>query len=282
MKALIATPPWRLVLFLVAVFGALALSASTALAQEETAPPTLEEGVPTPEPTVEEDIDPESNTVVLIQVDPAIQPIPEGEQFNAQVMVENVDHLAAFDFTITYDPERIDPVLDPEATPEEGATVEGGTPITASDLGLILEGSERGEALSCPLHFNRGNQVTVSCNTFAPPVCLDGPAGASGSGVLATLPFVSKGGGDTTLVLTGSTLALDDIDPCDPEADFQIIRIPHRRQDSQIELEGGGGGSLSSTTIAGIAIGVIAVAAIAGSAGLIWYRRRQSGAGGAS
>jgi hypothetical protein len=149
----------------------------------------------------------------------------------------------------------VEPVVDPNATPEESTDVSGGEQVSVLNLGQFIEESERGQSLSCPLHFNRGSDVTT----------------------LATVLFRSLGGGDTTLTLPGSTLALDDIDPCDPEADFQVIRIPHRRQNAQIELEGGGSGGLSSGTVIGVAIGVIAVVAIAGSAGLVWYRRRQSG-----
>jgi hypothetical protein len=279
MKALTNLRAWRLGLALAVVPAAVLLLCALPIGAQEETPPveTPAEQLVTEEPTVEEDIDPESNTVVRIDVAQDIQPIPEGEEFEASVIVENVEHLAAFDFTITYDPERLEPVIDPNATPEESADVSGGEQVSVLNLGQFIEESERGQSLSCPLHFVRGSEVTVSCNTFAAPVCLDGPEGASGTGTLATVLFRSLGGGDTTLTLSGSTLALDDIDPCDPEADFQVIRIPHRRQNAQIELEGGGSGGLSSGTVIGVAIGVIAVVAIAGSAGLVWYRRRQSG-----
>jgi hypothetical protein len=48
-------------------------------------------------------------TVVRLQIE-GVQPVESGDEFQAAVLVDNVEHLAGFDFTIGYDPERVKPV----------------------------------------------------------------------------------------------------------------------------------------------------------------------------
>lgn len=248
---------------------ALLLLLSPARAQEETATPFDIEGlIGTEEPTPE----PDTDTVIRIEVADDVQPLGEGEEFEASVVIESVEHLAAFDFTIAYDPERIEPIFE-EGEPSDGAAVEGGTNIVVREAGQFIETSDRGDSLQCPIHFDRSSQLTVSCNTFGPPVCAGGAEGASGSGLLAIVPLRSKGGGDTTLEFITSNLILDDIEPCDLEGEARVIRIPHRRVDTTVGLVGPGVGT---GTIIAIVAGVVVIAAVGGSAGLFWYRRRRA------
>lgn len=247
---------------------------SVTRAQEETPDlgPALGEEDATP--------DPETDTVLRVEVDEAVQPVESGDQFEASVYVENVENLAAFDFSITYDPERIEPVFDDNGdSPQDGPAIGPGEAVQVLNAGQFIEGSDRGATMECPLRFHRvsevtGDQwVTVSCNTFAQPVCIGGPEGASGSGLLGAVLFRSLGGGDTTLELSNSTLVLDDVEPCDPDGDFRVVSIPHRRADAEVRLAGNG---VDTGTVIGAVVGAVVIAAVAGSAGLLWYRRRQA------
>lgn len=224
----------------------LALSTVFAVGAQET-PGIPEEILPkTPEPT-EEVV---SDTVVRIEIDAPADPVPEGEEFEAQVLVENVEHLAGFDFTIEYDPERV-------------------TYERLDDLAAFLESGERETLCGDPI--NRDNTVIGFCTTINAPVCLGGPPGPNGSGLLGRVVFKSKGGGDTTLKLTKTTLALDDLQPCDPESPVQAIA--HRREDASVNLVGGGG---FPWLIVGPILGVAALLVGGGLAGFMWYRRRAA------
>ena len=167
--------------------------------------------------------------LVRIQIDAPEEPVPAGEEFEAQVLVEDVEHLAGFGFTIEYDPKRVSPVSEegeegtPPATPGEGLGP-GDRPVRILDVGAFLTESERREGLICgrPVA-SEGDEdgargtVAVSCVTTGPPVCLGGLPGVSGSGLLARVVFEAKGGGSTTLKLTDTTLVFDDILGCDVE-----------------------------------------------------------------
>ena len=195
----------------------------------------------------------EQQPVVRIEVD-ALQPIPAGEEFEARVVVDDVQGLAAFDFELAFDPERV-------------------RYREMRDVGLILSESDRTN-VRCNDPELLEDSVTVSCVTLGPPVCLGGPAGASGSGVLARVVFTARGGGDTTLSLRNSTLVLDDLQPCDPET--SPTRIPHDREDLTIRLEGGEGGI--PWLIIGPVAAVVVLGVLGAGAGLLWYRRSQSSA----
>src|SRR3972149_5936627 len=60
---------------------------------------TPEEGTATPEP----------DTDVLVGRGAArpAEPLEEGQEFAARVMLDNVEHMAAFDFTIGFDPDKV-------------------------------------------------------------------------------------------------------------------------------------------------------------------------------
>jgi hypothetical protein len=212
-------------------------------------------------------------TRVLIQIEGS-QPVVEGEQFVAAVLVENVEHLAGFDFTIGYDAELLTPV----GTGAPGATPPSGSEVTveADDVGqFIVQNGERQDMI-CEMAkaSPSAGTVRVSCVTAGPPLCLGGAAGASGSGVLGRVPFQSKGGGTTTLELVDSTLVLDDVaDDCDRE--FKTVRIEHVREDAQVRLAGDGGGGVGTAVIVA-AIVVAAVVVVAGGGALLWYRRRPT------
>ena len=216
----------------------------------------------------------ETDTVIRIEID-AEQPVPDGQEFEARVVVDDVEHLAGFDFTITYDPERVRPVERelPEGVP---TPADGSFNVKVDEVGEFLRTNGERQDLICndPTASESTTTIIVTCNTLGPPLCLEGPPGASGSGVLGRLLFESRGGELTTLELTSSTLVLDDVEPCDPD-EFRTQEILHRLEDATVELIGGGGGAPVAAIVAGIAVAVVVVVG-GGVAGLAWYRRRAA------
>ena len=217
----------------------------------------------------------DTDTVIRIEID-AEQPVPDGQEFEARVVVDDVEHLAGFDFTIAYDPERVRPVERelPEGVP---TPADGSFSVQVDDVGEFLRTNGERQDIICddPEANLVSYTIIVSCVTVAPPVCLDGPPGASGSGVLGRLLFESRGGDLTTLELTSSTLVLDDVDSCDPD-EFHPVEILHRREDASVALSGGGGAPVAAI-VAGIAVAVVVVVG-GGIAGLAWYQRRSGAA----
>jgi hypothetical protein len=219
-----------------------------------------------------------TDTLVRIEVDQAVQPVSSGDEFEVRVMVDNVEHLSAFDFVLQYDPDRLEPVEDPSGgTPAAGdAGGLGAEDVQiAGRLAEFIETSPSGESSTCQGPYVREQGFVLGvCVSLARPLCLDGPEGATGSGVLARIQFKSRGGEMTNLRLASSNLVSDDVEPpCDPE-DFRLRRIPHRVQDTTVLLAGGGGGA---GVLIGVIIGVVVVALLAGGGGVyVWYRRRSA------
>ena len=216
--------------------------------------------------------------LLRVEIDAPIQPVPKGEEFEARVLVEDVGHLAGFSFTLAYDPKRVEPVRDEGEIPLDEQVEGDEVPVRVLDVGSFLMESERGEGMICSRSVARDSDgdgkrdaVAVSCVTTGPPVCLDGVPGVSGSGLLARVVFRAKGGGDTTIRLASSTLALDDLPDCDLEG-LGAAEIAHRTEEASVELAGGG---LSGAVIAIIAV-VVAVVIIGGAGGFLFYRRRTA------
>lgn len=217
--------------------------------------PVRAQETPTETPEILATPEPATNTVIRIDVDPqAQQPVAAGKEFTARVTVENVGHLAGFSFTIQYDPKKL-------------------SFERIIDQGQFIKSTGRQETF-CPAPTTRGNTVGVLCNLLGPPVCLGGQPGVSGSGLLGSLVFKSRGDGSATLKLSESALALDDVQPCDPDTGI-VQQIPHRLgEDATVQLSGGGG---VSWVIIGpsIAVGIVVLAGL-GMAALAWRRRRAT------
>jgi hypothetical protein len=194
-------------------------------------------------------------TVVRLEVDAPEQPVPDGGEFTANVLIENVEHLAGYDFRITFDPDKLE-VVDVEGEED------------------FLRTGERQE-LFCGVPETPEGSVAVQCNTLGPPLCLDGQAGAAGSGVLARVIFRAVGGGKADLEMASSTLALDDFVDCTVD-DPQVGSIEHQREgNASVDLVGGGGG-LSLWMLILIIAGVLVLALVLGGGGYLWYRRRSA------
>jgi len=225
-----------------------------------------------------------TDVVIRIEIVAEELVVPVGDIIQARVVVENVEHLAGFGFTMNFDPDKLRPVggtsdtgATPEGTPDPNLSG-GGDLIQVDELGAFLEASERGEVsdisggLLCPDPVSQNGRVVVGCSTLGPPACLGGAAGASGSGVLAVVPFESRGGGVTALELSESTLVLDDVEPCDP--DGSAVAIEHQLEGASIELAEKDSSSMLIIII--VAVVVVVVVAAGGAFGYLWYRQRSS------
>ena len=239
-----------------------------AASTSEATPATPTPGGPTATPDLS------IKTIVRIDVDPG--PFNAGQEFDARVMVDNVDHLAGFSWTIGYDPKRLEPVKASGSWgtvgPTPPLTLQGDS-VKGRAVGEFLSTSARASGMFCAGPAAQNNGVQTTCVTNNPPVCLGGPAGPSGSGLLGTVTFKSKGGGKTTLTLSTSELVADDVEPpCDPTQVVQTIPIPNRQQNADVLLTGG---DSSSTMLYVIIAVIVVVVGVGGGGGYLWYRNRQ-------
>jgi hypothetical protein len=245
--------------------------------------PTSTEGPPAetpstePAPTEEPTPGPEVQTLVSLALAEGIeQPIPEGDEFEVRVLVEQVEHLAGFEFAIAYDPDKIEPVLASESA--DGTPGAGGEDqVRMANQGQVLLSDGRDQdSILCSEGRVVGNTAALTCSILEAPVCAGGQPGVDGGGLLASVFFRAAGGGITTLDVD-STLVLDDVVPPCPENEedeFQIQTIPHRRQGLDIELKADEGSSL--LLIGGIVVGVVAVVAVVGGGGYMYLRSRRT------
>ncbi len=226
---------------------------------------------------------PDVTTVVRLSVlDTLKQPVPKGDEIEVQVSVEDVEHLAGFEFTITYDSERIEPVI--VSGEEAPATGQAGTPVRGDEgsvktanLGqVLLSGGRTRDDILCSDPQEQASTVLAACNILAAPVCAGGDPGVSGDGLLASVFFTSKGGGLTTLEISKSNLVLDDVAPPCPvseEDDFVVQAIPHRTEGTvTIELAKDNG---PSGVLIGVIVAIVVALVVVGGAAYLFYRRQQ-------
>ncbi|MEX0786758.1 MAG: cohesin domain-containing protein [Dehalococcoidia bacterium] len=271
------------------------LLAPSAQAQETPVPTDAtaqETPVPTDEGTPADATPPSQGTPtgvpetgLRIEIVAEEEPVPSGDRFEVQIFVDNVEHLSAFDFVLQYDPDRLLPVAEggeAVATPSTDPATEGEANVLG-ELGQFLETSPRGESATCQgpytLAAQRGN-VLALCASIAPPVCLGGPDGASGSGMVGTVTFEARGGDMTTLRLVSSNLISDDVPPpCDPDSDsFIPQRIAHTTSEATVLLKSSEGGISTLLLIAIVAVVVVVVLG-GGGAAYYWYQRRSASQG---
>lgn len=210
-----------------ALIGTLVLALASAVGAQtpgETPATAQATGDVNATPTEEATPGPEVKTIVSITVDPAIQPIPKGDEFEVQVSIDQVEHMAGFEFSIGYDPKRVEPVFvsgsSNSATAQQETPAKGGAAkvVKTANLGQFLNSSGRpADEVLCSDATAQGSTALVTCNLLGAPLCAGGQPGASGSGVLGTVFFKSKGGGTTTLHLAKTDLALDDFSDCTVE-----------------------------------------------------------------
>lgn len=257
------------------MLSALLLGPTASLAQEAT---------PTPTPGA-------GTTILRVEAPPG--PFSEGEQFDVQLMVENVEHLGAFEFYMEYDSDKLrllsgqmEPFfLEAErqsdcSGPNGWVELSGAVDQIETDLntiqGVVVQrnedegrvtswfpAEETDKALQAG-HVER-TRVFAFCVSRDAPASLGGQPGVSGSGVLATMTFEAIGDGPAELQLQDTDLLLDDVDPPGDPASQVIPSIPHETESASVELAGGGGGS-SPWLIIGVAAGVAVALVVVGGA----------------
>jgi hypothetical protein len=195
----------------------------------------------------------EGDTLLRIEVPSEDGPFAEGDELEARVMLDDVSHLSAFEFTLEFDPDLL-----------SYERLEG--------QGELLKSVPRGEDAFCPEPIVGSGQVTVVCTSVGPPLCLEGLPGAEGSGLLAAAVFRAKGGGQATLDIQNSILLLDDVVPCNLE-EGQTQDIGHRVEGARILIEGDGGSSGPPWPLI-IALGAVVAAVAVGAGGYLWWQRR--------
>ncbi len=154
-----------------------------------------------------------SSTDATIRIQPTTVTDSGPPIVNVEVFIAGASGVSAFDLTLAYD----DSLLE----------------FVGREASDFIASSPRGSGLSCPDPVAEGATVNVVCVTTGPPLCLDGLAGASGSGVLATLNFRPLRPGQGDLVFVDLKLVGDDLRPCDPEIG-DVYRLPSTTTDAEV------------------------------------------------
>ncbi|MDI6858184.1 MAG: cohesin domain-containing protein [Dehalococcoidia bacterium] len=183
-----------------------------------------------------------------------------GPNFQVNILVENVENLAAFQFSLSYDPSILKYVEVKEGT-------------------FLGSGGREPKCLDPRVEPGDPEVLRFNCVTMGSPVSLGGPAGPSGSGVLATVTFSPVGGGTAALELLEGRLVAAEIDeeemPVELEttianATVEVIPLP-----TPTPAEGGSSGLGGiSWFVLGPIIG-IGVVLVAGAAAFTLARRRE-------
>lgn len=187
----------------------------------------------------------------MVSIEAPTDPVEVGEQFEVEVVVQDAEHVASFDFAIAYDANLL-------------------SFQRVESVGDFLTSGIRQDPF-CPDPISQTGLLSVTCVTFDAPVCLGGAPGAAGSGLLGTVIFKAEGEGLATLDLVSPTdLVLDDIEPCDA-AEGRSVAIEHTTRNATVQIEGGEDGF--PWIIVGSIVGVVAALALLGVGALAYQRR---------
>ncbi len=197
---------------------------------------------------------PVQESPALLRLDAPVEKIEVGDEFEVQVLVEDVEHLGAFDFAISYNPDLL-------------------SFKAIRDAGAMLTADEQRD-LVCVDPIEQEKKVLISCVARTLPACIGGEVGSSGSGLLGRIIFKAESSGTAPLALTDPTdLVLDDVQPCDPAEGLAVV-IPHEREDASVEIAGSD--SFPWVTV-GVIAGVAAVVVVGGGVvGLALSRRSRA------
>ena len=183
----------------------------------------------------------------------ADEPIKQGgEDFQVNVVVDNVTNLAAFQFSLEYDSSII-----------KYKGVQGGPFLGSSGREV--------HSLDPRIEQDGLGKISFNCVTLGPPVSVGGVAGPNGSGVLATITFSPIGGGDTPLDLSEGILVAAEIDE-----QGAPVEIETAVQGASLHVIGGGG---IAWALWGPVIGVVAAVVVVGAIVLVVRLRRARGPG---
>jgi hypothetical protein len=189
-----------------------------------------------------------------MSVEPPEESLKEGgPEFKVNIVADDVANLAAFQFSLSYDPSIIQYV---------GVTE-----------GPFLGSTGREPQCTEP-YVQPGQPETLSfnCATLGPPVSLKGTAGPEGSGMLAEITFLPVGGGTTPLDIKGGILVAAELD-----AQGRPAQIETAVQSATLDVASTGGGI--SWALWGPVIGVVAVVVVVGAIVLVVRLRGARGPG---
>jgi hypothetical protein len=154
---------------------------------------------------------PSFGAVISIDIESA-QPVGVGQEFVAEIHVDNAPGFSAYEFELVFNDARI-------------------SFVRMEDLGEIFAGSQRNPICTAELgafHWN--------CFSAGLPVCLGGGHGPSGSGTLGRAVFRAEQAGVTSIDLADTQLVWDDVRPCDPVL-FRAYAIPHKARNATVTIE---------------------------------------------
>lgn len=189
-----------------------------------------------------------------MSVEPPEESLKEGgPEFKVNIVADDVTNLAAFQFSLSYDPSIIQYV---------GVTE-----------GPFLGSTGREPQCTEP-YVQPGQPETLSfnCATLGPPVSLKGTAGPDGSGMLAEITFAPVGGGTTPLDLKDGILVAAELD-----AQGRPAQIETAVQGATLDVASTGGGI--SWALWGPVIGVVAAVVVVGAIVLVVRLRGARGPG---
>jgi hypothetical protein len=187
-----------------------------------------------------------------MSVEPPEESLKEGgPEFKVNIVADDVTNLAAFQFSLSYDPSIIQYV---------GVTE-----------GPFLGSTGREPQCTEP-YVQPGQPETLSfnCATLGPPVSLKGTAGPDGSGMLAEITFAPVGGGTTPLDLKDGILVAAELD-----AQGRPAQIETAVQGATLDVASTGGGI--SWALWGPVIGVVAAVVVVGAIVLLVRLRGARG-----
>jgi hypothetical protein len=167
----------------------------------------------------------------------------EDPAFTVSLVIDNVENLAGFQFSLEFD-----------ATVLEATAVEEGPFLGSSGREVMCGGAEVAP----------GN-ASLLCVSVGPTVSQGGVAGPDGGGVLAVVNFIAVGEGETALGLRNVSLVEAEVD----EAGMPI-GIAAASVDGTMSVAGGGG---FAWVLWGPVIAVGAVLVVSAGAGSIWWFR---------
>jgi hypothetical protein len=189
-----------------------------------------------------------------MSVEPPEESLKEGgPEFKVNIVADDVANLAAFQFSLSYDPSIVQYV---------GVTE-----------GPFLGSTGREPQCTEP-RIQPGQPETLSfnCATLGPPVSLKGTAGPDGSGMLAEITFLPVGGGTTPLDLKDGILVAAELD-----AQGRPAQMETAVQGATLDVASTGGGI--SWALWGPVIGVVAAVVVVGAIVLVVRLRGARGPG---
>jgi hypothetical protein len=189
-----------------------------------------------------------------MSVEPPEESLKEGgPEFKVNIVADDVANLAAFQFSLSYDPSIIQYV---------GVTE-----------GPFLGSTGREPQCTEP-YVQPGQPETLSfnCATLGPPVSLKGTAGPDGSGVLAEITFLPVGGGTTPLDLKDGILVAAELD-----VQGRPAQMDTAVQSATLDVASTGGGI--SWALWGPVIGVVAAVVVVGAIVLVVRLKSARGPG---